>query len=133
MDAVTTLDKRSEGPLEAPNARIGLIIPSVNSMSEPQFNRFAPPGLGINVTRARVAGQWKRPLPAMADEIATSAKLLSDVAPNLIVFHCTDTSMTQGPQGEGRILDIVKDATGIEAVATGRPETEALQTIALQR
>jgi maleate cis-trans isomerase len=41
MDAVA-LDNRTESPLQAPCARIGLIIPSVNSMSEPQFNRFAP-------------------------------------------------------------------------------------------
>src|SRR5713226_4402303 len=134
MNAVATLDERhTRSPLQAPCARIGLIIPSVNSMSEPQFNRFAPPGLAVNVTRARVAGQWKRPLPAMADEIALSAKLLSDVEPDLIVFHCTDTSMTQGPQGEGRILDIVKDATGIEAVATSRLVLEALQALGLKK
>ncbi|HZO45060.1 MAG TPA: hypothetical protein VFB68_04170, partial [Xanthobacteraceae bacterium] len=50
-----------------------------------------------------------------------------------IVFHCTDTSMTQGPQGEGRILDIVKDATGIEAVATSRLVLEALQALGLRK
>jgi maleate isomerase len=134
MDAVATLDKRhADSAREAPCARIGMIIPSVNSMTEPQFNRFAPAGLAVNVTRARVAGEWKRPLPAMADEIAASARLLSDVAPDLIVFHCTDTSMTQGPQGEGRILDIVKDATGIEAVATSRLVLEALQALGLRK
>src|SRR5260370_34734843 len=69
----------------------------------------------------------------MAEEIATSARLLADVAPDLIVFHCTDTSMTQGPQGEGRILDIVKDATGIEAVATSRLVLEALQALGLKK
>ncbi|MGA9007635.1 MAG: hypothetical protein WB495_12315 [Xanthobacteraceae bacterium] len=36
-----------------PRARVGLIIPSVNRMTEPQFNRFAPPGLGIHVARGR--------------------------------------------------------------------------------
>jgi maleate isomerase len=134
MDAVATMNKRPVGQaLDAPRARIGLIIPSVNSMSEPQFNHFAPPGLGVHVARARVAGQWKRPLPEMADEIALSAKLLSDVFPDLIVFHCTDTSMTQGPQGEGRILDIVKNATGIEAVATSRLVLEALQALGLKK
>ena len=116
-----------------PSARIGLIIPSVNTFSEPQFNRFAPDSLGIHVARARVAGQWQRPLPEMAGEIAASAELLSDCAPDLIVFHCTDTSMTQGPQGEGRILDIVRDATGIEAVATSRLVLEALQTLGMKR
>src|SRR5205823_5330542 len=105
----------------------------VNTYSEPQFNRFAPAGLGIHVARARVAGQWKRPLGEMANEIATSAKLLSDCHPNVIVFHCTDTSMTQGPQGEGRILDIVRDATGIDAMATSRLVLDALQTLGMKK
>ena len=134
MDAIATIETApARHCLQAPRARIGMIIPSVNSMSEPQFNYFAPPGLGIHIARARVAGEWKRPLAAMAEEIATSAKLLSDVAPDLIVFHCTDTSMTQGPQGEGRILDIVREATGIEVVATSRLVLEALQALGLQK
>ena len=134
MNVVTTMKTREiESPSLAPRARIGMIIPSVNSMTEPQFNRFAPPGLGVHVARARVAGEWKRPLGVMAEEIATSAKLLSDVAPDLIVFHCTDTSMTQGPQGEGRILDIVREASGIEAVATSRLVLEALQALGLRK
>jgi maleate isomerase len=132
MDAVATAEQRPAG-LDAPRARVGLIIPSVNSMSEPQFNHYAPPGLGIHVARARVAGPWKRPLPQMADEITLSAQLLSDVGPDLIVFHCTDTSMTQGPQGEGRILDLVKDATGINAVATSRLVVEALQALKMKK
>jgi maleate cis-trans isomerase len=132
MDGIATIEKEPT-TLAAARAKVGLIIPSVNSMSEPQFTHFAPRGLGIHVARARVAGQWKRPLPAMADEIATSAQLLADVVPDLIVFHCTDTSMTQGPQGEGRILDIVRNATGIEAVATSRLVLEALQALGLRR
>jgi maleate isomerase len=133
MDAVTLEQRPLHTTLPAARARIGVIIPSVNSMTEPQFNRFAPPGLGVHVARARVAGQWKRPLPDMAGEIALSAKLLGDVAPNLIVFHCTDTSMTQGPHGEGRILDIVKEATGIEALATSRLVLDALQALRIKR
>src|SRR5258708_4225536 len=134
MATVTTIEKRQlDGSLPAPRARIGMIIPSVNSMTEPQFNHFAPPGLGVHVARARVAGEWKRPLAAMADEIATSAKLLADVAPDLIVFHCTDTSMTQGPRGEGDILKIVQDATGVEAVATSRLRPEAFHPLRLRK
>jgi maleate isomerase len=114
-------------------ARVGLIIPSVNTYSEPQFNRFAPEGLGIHVARARVAGEWKRPLPEMTGEIATAAKLLSDCHPDLIVFHCTDTSMSQGPQGEGKILDIVKQATGIDALATSRLVSDALKALGIKK
>jgi len=130
MNVVTAIAASTE---VVPRARVGLIIPSVNTFSEPQFNRFAPEGLGIHVARARVAGKWKRPLPQMADEISTAAQLLADCAPDLIVFHCTDTSMSQGPQGEGRILDIVREATGIDAVATSRLVLEALQVLGLKR
>src|SRR5215471_2902191 len=120
MATVTTVARRPlESSLPAPRARIGMIIPSANSMTEPQFNHFAPSGLGVHVARARVAGEWKRPL--------------ADVAPDLIVFHCTDTSMTQGPRGEGDILKIVQDATGIEAVATSRLVLEALQALGLRK
>jgi maleate isomerase len=114
-------------------ARVGLIVPSVNTFSEPQFNHFAPEGMGIHVARARVAGKWKRPLPEMKEEIAGAARLLSDCAPDVIVFHCTDTSMTQGPQGEGKILDIVREATGIDAMATSRLVLEALQALGMKK
>ena len=134
MDAITSLDRGPGKDCAHPvRARIGMIIPSVNSMTEPQFNRLAPSGLTTHVARARVAGSWKRPLPDMAEEIAASARLLSDVGPDLIVFHCTDTSMTQGPQGEGRILEIVHDATGIEALATSALVLEALRALGLRK
>jgi maleate cis-trans isomerase len=124
---------KDESALAQPRARVGLIVPSVNTYSEPQFNHYAPEGLGIHVARARVAGKWKRPLPEMKEEIAGAARLLSDCAPDVIVFHCTDTSMTQGPQGEGKILDIVKDSTGIDAVATSRLVLEAMQALGMTK
>jgi maleate cis-trans isomerase len=132
MNVVPNIDKNNAATLP-PKARVGLIIPSVNTFSEPQFNHVAPEGLGIHVARARVAGQWKRPLPEMKGEIEEAAQLLSDAHPNVIVFHCTDTSMTQGPQGEGKILDIVKDATGIDAMATSRLVLDALQLLGMKK
>jgi maleate isomerase len=136
MDAIATAphaDRATDARLSEARARIGLIIPSVNSLSEPQFNRFAPAGLSVHVTRARVAGEWKRPLDEMAPEIALSARLLADCGPDLIVFHCTDTSMTAGPQGEERLLSIIRDAAGIDAVATSRLVLEALQALAIDK
>jgi maleate isomerase len=133
MNEIATRDRAAGAFFAGSRAAIGLIIPSVNSLSEPQFNHFAPDGLGIHVTRARVAGPWRRPLDEMAQEIGFSAKLLADCGPDLIVFHCTDTSMGEGPQGEGRILDIVRDAAGIEALATSRLVLEALRALEMKR
>jgi maleate isomerase len=115
--------------LRPATARIGLIIPSPNRVVEPQFHHFAPPGLGVHVARARIAGQWRRPLAEMADEIVQAADTLADCAPDLIVFHCTDSSMHEGLAGEARLIDLIAARTGIAAQSTSRMVTEALHAV----
>jgi maleate isomerase len=132
MDAITH-ERTGDAHLEVPAARIGLIIPSSNRTTEPQFARFTPKRLGIHVTRARIAGRWRRPLAELAPIIAEAAAALADTGPDLIVYHCTDSSMREGPDGEKRILDIVRRESGIEAVTTSALVVEALNTLAIGR
>jgi maleate isomerase len=119
--------------IEVPTARIGLIIPSVNRLSEAQFMRFAPSGLAIHVTRARIAGKWRKPVTELAPIIAAAAAALSDAGPDLIVYHCTDSSMREGLDGERRILDIVRRESGIEAVSTSAMVVEALNALGINK
>jgi maleate cis-trans isomerase len=98
-------------------------------MSEPQFNHFAPPGLAIHVARARITGQWRKPAAEMKDEIARSAAALADSGPDLMVYHCTDSSMREGRAGEKALIDIVQEATGVETVATSALVIEAMRAL----
>jgi maleate isomerase len=132
MDAVA-IKNAGEDHIEVPAARIGLIIPSVNRLSEPQFTHFAPPGLGIHVTRARIAGKWRKPVSELAPIIAQAAGALADSSPDLIVYHCTDSSMREGRDGERRILDIVRREAGIEAVSTSALVVEALNALGIKK
>jgi maleate isomerase len=128
-----TAGRADANRIQVPAARIGLIIPSVNRMSEPQFMRFAPPGLGVHVTRARIAGKWRRPVAELAPVIAAAAGAISDASPDLIVYHCTDSSMREGLDGERRILDIVRGETGVEAVSTSALVVEALRAFGIRK
>src|SRR6202049_2559790 len=119
--------------LAEPRARIGLIIPSVNRMTEPQFNHYAPDGLGILVARGRVAGQPGKTVAELTDEIAHAAGTLADAAPDLIVFHCTNTSMKEGSDGERRIIDLIRRTTGIEALSTSSLVNDALRALGLTK
>ena len=56
MDDVTRT-QIAHDEIAPPRARVGMIIPSVNRMSEPQFNHYAPPGLA---SMWRAAGSWVR-------------------------------------------------------------------------
>jgi len=132
MDVVT--DKERLAPaLAEPQARIGLIIPSVNRMTEPQFNHYAPDGLGIHVARGRVAGHPSRTVAELTDEIAHAAGTLADAHPDLIVFHCTHTSMKEGADGEARIISLIRKTTGVDALSTSSLVTDALRALGLRK
>lgn len=131
--SVISTSKLSEGAsLCQPRARIGLIIPSVNRLSELQFHHFAPAEIGIHVARARITGKWRRTIAEMSEEITRAAAVLADCSPDLIVYHCTDSSMREGVAGEERVVDIIRRETGIETLATSALVVEALRALAIK-
>src|SRR5712691_5387371 len=132
MDAIVETRPPEQRQIVEPRARIGLIVPSVNRQSEPQFNHYAPPGLAIHVARARITGPWRKPVAEMREEIARAAATLADAGPDLIVYHCTDSSMREGLAGERAILDIVARESGVAAVATSALVIEALRALAIK-
>ena len=97
-------------------ARIGMLVPSVNTCSEPQFQQLSPPGVGFYTTRLPLNGGGVEQLRRMTDGLEDSVRLLLDVDPDLILFHCTAGSMA-GAAGYDQAI-----AARIEAAA-GRPAT----------
>lgn len=114
-------------------ARIGLIIPSANRLTEPQFNRYLPDDVDIHVTRLRMTGKWARPLDQLQGAIEEASRALSDTKPDVIVFHCTANSMEGGLDGERRITEWVSRASGCTAVTTSQAITEALRELAIRK
>jgi maleate isomerase len=114
-------------------ARIGLIIPASNRLTEPHFNRYAPDGVEVNVTRLRMTGQHRVPLLDLLPRIAEAAELLADAQCDVIVFHCTASSTEAGREGEARVLDTMRAATGRQATTTGAALLEALSALRARR
>lgn len=112
---------------------IGLIIPSSNRLSEPQFQRYAPPGVGVHVTRLRMTGKWHKTPSELHREIAEAAAVLSDTKPEIIVFHCTASSMEEGLVGEARVVDTIRDASGCPAITTGQAIHRALTCLGVKK
>ena len=119
----------SRGFLPTPLARIGLIIPSSNRLTEPQLRHFAPRELGIHVTRLQMTGKWNRPLSALGDDIQRAAGALADAKCDIIVFHCTGHAMEEGPDGDARTRALIENATGIEAISTASAIQEAIAAL----
>jgi len=115
------------------SARIGLIIPSSNRLTEPQFHRYTPPDVGIHATRLRMTGKWRRPLAELKPVIAEAAAALGDAKPGIIVFHCTASSMEAGLDGEKAVVDTIAEASGCAAITTGQAIVEALRHVGAKK
>ncbi len=114
-------------------AHIGLIIPSSNRLTEPQFHRYAPRGVPVHVTRLRMTGPHRRPVLDLLPEIAGAAELLADAACDLIVFHCTASSMESGLDADRQVIETITSTTGRKAASTGTALLEALRALDVQR
>jgi maleate isomerase len=106
-------------------ARIGLIIPSSNRLTEPQFHRYAPPGVDTHVTRLRMTGKFRKPLSELKRSLVEASEALSDVKPGIIVFHCTANSMENGLAHEAAIVEIIEQASGCPTFTTAQAITQA--------
>jgi maleate isomerase len=131
--ATQSVSPAPRGFLATPLARIGLIIPSSNRLTEPQLRYFAPPELGVHVTRLQMTGKWNRPLSALGDDIKRAAGALADAKVDIVVFHCTGHAMEEGPDGDARTRALIESATGIEALSTASAIREALAALKLKR
>jgi maleate isomerase len=114
-------------------ARIGLIIPSSNRLTEPQFNRYAPPGIDTHVTRLRMTGKFRKPLSELKRALVEASEALSDVNPGIIVFHCTANSMENGLSHEAAIVEIIERASGCRTLTTAQAITQAFDHFGIKK
>jgi maleate cis-trans isomerase len=116
-----------------PTARLGLIVPSSNRLTEPQMRRYAPSALEIHVTRLRMTGQHHVPLLELLPRIEEATGALDDAHCDVIVFHCTASSMEAGIAGEQQVLETMRAATGASIATTATATLAALRTLGLRR
>ena len=116
-----------------PQPRIGLIIPSSNRLTEPQFQRYVPPGIGVHVTRLRMTGKFRKPPGELKLALAEAAAAISDIKPGVIVFHCTANSMEEGLAHEAALVETIQSASGCPAITTAQAIREAFAQLGIKK
>ncbi len=114
-------------------ARVGLIIPSSNRLSEPQFRTYMPVDVGIHTTRLQMTGPHTKPLDVLAREVERAASGLADAKCDVIVFHCTGNSMEHGPEGEKSLLEAIRSQSNAAAITTAQAVLAALEASSISR
>ena len=117
----------------ATKARIGLIIPSSNRMTEPQFHRYAPAGVAVHVARVQMTGRHAKPIAQLLDDVGRAASSLGDAKCNPVVFHCTGTAMAEGAAGEAALVARSAKESGATCISVAQAILETLRAVGMRR
>ena len=113
-------------------AKLGMLLPSVNSAAEAQFNAMLPDGVSLHTTRLKLNGGTEQQLLAMAEKLEDGAELLADAGCDLILFHCTAVT-TFNAEMDRTLPKRITNSTGVKATATSRALIAALQALEARR
>lgn len=120
-------------------ARIGLIVPSPNTVAETEFWRMAPEGVTIHTTRMLLAEKAKDPLKDMEAYLPRVLEELRGLEVDVVAYGCTASALkTPHEQTRDEIASELDrptvttmgsvlaafEAFGVKSVAVGSPYTD---------
>ena len=115
------------------NGRIGLLVPSVNTVVEPEFNRMIPDGINVYAARMRNTRSDVEDSKAMLQHVERAADELGSAHADVIAFACTASSFVTGVEGEIELRDRIERAGEAKAVTTSGSVAGALGTLGVRR
>lgn len=115
------------------NGRIGLLVPSVNTVVEPEFNRMVPDGIGVYAARMRNSRSDVEDSKAMLRHVERAADELGSAHMDVIAFACTASSFVEGVDGEIELRTRMEQAGQAKTVTTSGAVAGALRSLGLRR
>lgn len=113
--------------------RVGLLVPSVNTVVEPEFWRMAPPGVSFHAARMRNARSDVEDSIRMLDHVERAADELGSARVHAVAFACTASSFVHGPEGETALTAKIERLSGAPAVTTSGAVAAALHAVGATR
>jgi maleate isomerase len=105
--------------MSARPARVGLMIPSSNTMMEVDFARGLPPGAALHTARMFMADTTPAGENRMLDEFALpAARDLATARPDVVVFGCTSAGALRGNDYDTELCERISELTGAPTVST---------------
>src|SRR5262252_5614790 len=113
--------------------RVGLIIPSVNTTTEPEFAWIAPPRISFHAARVFMDVTTPEALRAMNAEVRRAAELLATLSPDVVAYACTAGSFVDGPDATAALVAEMHEIARCPVVATSAAMVAALRRLGVTR
>lgn len=109
------------------SARVGLIVPSSNTVAEVDFYRRMPAGTTLHTARMHLQETTPEGESAMLDDhLPTAIADLASARPDVMVFGCTSAGALRGNEYEAQLIARIVDQTGAETVSVAASVRRAI-------
>lgn len=107
--------------------RIGVVVPSVNTVIETWYPKVVPSSVSVHVARMLIsAGVTPDTLRAMDRHGIEAAKTLATCRPSVVLYACTASSFVGGRHSDLELMTELEKAIGIPVVTTTESVLRAL-------
>ncbi len=113
--------------------RIGLLVPTGNSVMEPEFQRMAPEGVTSHANRVALKDVTPASLRRMEADAPRAAREIASVRVGVIAFGCTSGSFVGGKGYDERLRRRIEEATGLPATTASGAVLRALRLLGVRR
>ena len=120
--------------------RIGVLVPTINSVIEPETYRLIPKQVTAHFERldippinAKTSKEWRLILGQMGEDASRASRVLAMVYPKVIAFGCTSGSFYRGIEYDEELIRRIEAETGIPAITTSTAVVQALRELKLRK
>jgi maleate isomerase len=115
-------------------SRLGLLVPSSNTVLEPDLYRGLPPSCTLHTARMYLEDVTVEAEARMLDEhTLPAARQLATARPDAVVFGCTSAGALRGNAYDAELCDRISQITGVPTVSVIRAAREALRAANARR
>lgn len=102
---------------EGRRARIGVILPSINTVVEPWFGRAVPEGVSVHAARMYMAPSLtpEKVVEMDSTDGVTAIRQIASCRPTSIAYCCTASSVIQGAAYDAALRKDIEAQTGARA------------------
>jgi maleate isomerase len=109
--------------------KLGLIVPSWNTVMEYESQRMAANGTSVHVMRISHTADTEENVIWMGTQVPSAAKLLAHAKVDVICYGCTGGGFIKGPGYDQQLCDEIKASTGIPGTTTIVGVMDALRVL----
>ena len=113
-------------------AKLGVIVPSSNTTTEPEFAAALPNGVSLHAARMRVVEGTVEDISRMATDGKRCGDLVATADVDCLVYASTTGSLLEGPGYDAEIIRQLRESTGTPTVATAKAIKAAFRALDLE-